>query len=184
MKHSLHAFNNIYTTEAWYVSHPLVQGPLPYEAQQLVIDQVKVLLPGVDDGDNDVMTNSFLWVMGTHLQIFWLNKAEKDMWSNVCSKHMWRMGWIRGETKGDTGDTFMQTRAKSTPVRSLARSGWFMRQWLANFTHSSLTGTWMSLNLEKNTSYTYNTFKWIMHHTLRKQVNKKGIHCGKDKWSV
>lgn len=34
-----------------------------------------------------------------------------------------------------------------SPVRSLARSGWFMRQWLANFTHSSLTGTWMSLNL-------------------------------------
>lgn len=36
---------------------------------------------------------------------------------------------------------------KSSPVRSRARSGWFMRQWLANFTHSSLTGTWMSLNL-------------------------------------
>lgn len=40
-------------------------------------------------------------------------------------------------------------RAKGAPVRSLARSGWFMRQWLANFTHSSLTGTWMSLNLGK-----------------------------------
>lgn len=37
-----------------------------------------------------------------------------------------------------------------SPVRSLARSGWFMRQWLANFTHSSLTGTWMSLNLGEN----------------------------------
>ena len=51
------------------LSHPLVQGPLPYEAQQLVIDQVKVLLPSVDNGDNDIMTNGFLWVMGTHLQI-------------------------------------------------------------------------------------------------------------------
>lgn len=37
---------------------------------------------------------------------------------------------------------------QSKPVRSFAKSGWFMRQWLANFTHSSLTGTWMSLNLE------------------------------------
>lgn len=35
----------------------------------------------------------------------------------------------------------------NSPVRSLAKSGWFMRQWLANLTHSSLMGTWMSLNL-------------------------------------
>lgn len=40
------------------------------------------------------------------------------------------------------------TKKQSKPVRSFAKSGWFMRQWLANFTHSSLTGTWMSLNLE------------------------------------
>lgn len=33
------------------------------------------------------------------------------------------------------------------PVRSFARSGWFIRQWLANLTHSSRIGTWMSLNL-------------------------------------
>lgn len=50
--------------------YPLVQGPLSYEAQQLVIDQVKILFASVDDGDNDIVTNGFLGVMGTHLQIF------------------------------------------------------------------------------------------------------------------
>lgn len=52
------------------MSHPLVQGPFPYKAQQLVIDQVKVFLPGINDGDDNIMTDGFLWVMGTHLQIF------------------------------------------------------------------------------------------------------------------
>ena len=43
--------------------HPFVQGPLPDEAQQLVIDQVQVLLPGVDDGDDDVVADGFLRVV-------------------------------------------------------------------------------------------------------------------------
>lgn len=44
---------------------------------------------------------------------------------------------------------FKQNKAEmGAPVRSLAKSGWFIRQWLANFTHSRRMGTWMSLNLE------------------------------------
>lgn len=35
----------------------------------------------------------------------------------------------------------------TVPVKSFAKSGWFMRQWLANFTHSRRIGTWISLNL-------------------------------------
>lgn len=46
-----------------FMSHPLVQCPFPYEAQQLVIDQIKIFLPSIYDCDNDIMTNSFLWVM-------------------------------------------------------------------------------------------------------------------------
>lgn len=41
------------------------------------------------------------------------------------------------------------------PVRSFAKSGWFIKQWLANFTHSNRTGTWMSLNLRNHTNQQY-----------------------------
>lgn len=50
---------------------------------------------------------------------------------------------------------YMSTH-KYIPVRSLAKSGWFMRQWLANLTHSSLTGTWISLNLKRETEQSMN----------------------------
>ena len=50
-----------------HLSHPLVQSPFPYKAQQLVVDQVEVFLSGIDDCHNDIMTDGFLWVMGTHL---------------------------------------------------------------------------------------------------------------------
>lgn len=48
--------------------YPLVQSPLSYKAQQLVIDQVQVFLPCIDDSDDDIVTDGFLWIMGTHLQ--------------------------------------------------------------------------------------------------------------------
>lgn len=47
------------------------------------------------------------------------------------------------------------------PVRSLAKSGWFIRQWLANFTHSSLMGTWMSLNLLERNPHSHQIYMHI-----------------------
>lgn len=46
------------------------------------------------------------------------------------------------------------------PVKSFARSGWFIRQWLANFTHSRRMGTWISLNLFRNKTMCYNKKKY------------------------
>lgn len=45
---------------------------------------------------------------------------------------------------------------KLVPVKSFARSGWFIRQWLANLTHSRRMGTWISLNLVRNRTIHYN----------------------------
>lgn len=58
------------------LSHPFVQGSIPYEAQQLVINQVEVFLPSVNDGDDDIMTDGFLWVMGPNFQILWLGNRK------------------------------------------------------------------------------------------------------------
>lgn len=44
---------------------------------------------------------------------------------------------------------------KLIPVKSFARSGWFIRQWLANLTHSRRIGTWISLNLVRNKTLHY-----------------------------
>lgn len=51
------------------LSHPFVQGPVSYESQQLIINQVEVFFPSIYDGDNDIMTDGFLWVMGPNFQI-------------------------------------------------------------------------------------------------------------------
>lgn len=132
-----------------HLSYPLVKGPFPYKTQQLVVDQVQVLLSSVDDGDNHIMTNGFLRVVGTHFQILW--RKNRQVTTFLLNK--WAKDWIelKGRGDGNSHDCVGYKTTKtswSTPVRSRARSGWFMRQWLANFTHSSLTGTWMSLKLE------------------------------------
>ena len=85
MIHFLHACTSNALYMSAHISHPLVQSSFSYETQQLVIDQAEVLLAGIDDGDNDIMTDGFLRVMGTHLQIFWLEKEEKDMCPQYCS---------------------------------------------------------------------------------------------------
>lgn len=64
------------------MSHPFVQGSIPYEAQQLVVNQVEVFLPSVDDGDDDIMADGFFRVMGPNFQILCLDNVkvlvEKD----------------------------------------------------------------------------------------------------------
>lgn len=44
-------------------SYPLVQHSLTNKAQQLVVNQVQVLLPSVDDGHNDIMPDCLFRVM-------------------------------------------------------------------------------------------------------------------------
>lgn len=59
------------------------------------------------------------------------------------------------------------------PVKSFARSGWFIRQWLANFTHSRRIGTWISLNLFWNKTEHYNKNS---DNNNNKTIKKKNSH--------
>lgn len=49
--------------------------------------------------------------------------------------------WIFFHQRAPEIFVIMDIYGYTVPVKSFAKSGWFMRQWLANFTHSRRIGT-------------------------------------------
>lgn len=137
------------------------------------------------------MANSLLWVMWSDPQVFWGRKQEQmsgtweDWLPRTQRKHQAAASHLTSSThsSGLHAHAVLSTQKHESvrvflPVRSLARSGWFMRQWLANLTHSNLIGTWMSLNLFliKETDVNVGDFKrWLVHeHSSKKTASHVG----------
>lgn len=113
----------------------------------------------------------------------WVGRERTGYLERKESTRQLLLIWRRTHSSGLHAHAVLSTQKHESvrvflPVRSLARSGWFMRQWLANLTHSNLIGTWMSLNLFliKETDVNVGDFKrWLVHeHSSKKTASHVG----------